>query len=105
VATVVQQTGDRKITAPLVNQIAAELLGIQLNLADTEVSEALDPRTNVEVRATCGGPAPAEVLRMVEARCKQLEEGRGRQGQQLAALREADQRLRAAASALAASGG
>jgi argininosuccinate lyase len=105
VAAVVQQAGDRRITAQLVNHVAAQLLGLQLNLADTEVSEALDPRTNVEVRATCGGPAPAEVLRMVEARCKQLEEGRGRQGQQLAALREADQRLRAAASALAASGG
>lgn len=100
VATVVQRTEDRTITAALVNQIAADLLGLQLNLTDAEVSEALDPRTNVEVRSTRGGPAPAEVLRMVEDRLKQLEESRAHQEQRLAALREADRRLRAAATAL-----
>ncbi len=100
VATVVQRTEDRTITAALVKQIAADLLGLQLTLTDAEVSEALDPRTNVEVRSTRGGPAPAEVLRMVEERCQQLTEARARQRQRLEALRETDQRLRTAATVL-----
>jgi argininosuccinate lyase len=100
VATVVERTGDRTITATLVNQIAADLLGIQLNLKEAETSEALDPRINVEVRSTRGGPAPVEVLRMVEDRFKRLEDNRAHQELRLGGLREADRRLRAAASAL-----
>jgi argininosuccinate lyase len=105
VATVLEASGHRRITARLVNQIADELLELQLNLGDAEVSEALDPRRNVEVRATRGGPAPAEVLRMVEDRFKHLAESRARHEQRLAALREADRHLRAAASALTESHG
>lgn len=100
VATVVQRTEDRTITAALVNQVAADLLGLQLNLDDAEVSGALDPRANVETRSTRGGPAPAEVLRMVGDRHKRLAENRARQAQRLAALQEAARRLRAAATAL-----
>lgn len=58
VATVVQRTEGRTLTAALVNQIAADRLGLQLNLTDAEVSEALDPGASVEVRSTRGGPAP-----------------------------------------------
>ena len=102
VATVVEDGGERPITAPLVNEIAAELSGRQLTVTDAEVAEALDPRTNVEIRTTRGGPAPAEVRRMAEDREKQLAECRAGHARRVAALREADQRLRTAAAALEA---
>jgi argininosuccinate lyase len=100
VATVVEDGGEGRITAALVNQIAAELLGRQLNVAEAEVAGALDPRANVEVRATRGGPAPAEVRRMAEEREKRLAERRAAHTRRVVALCEADQRLRAAAAAL-----
>jgi argininosuccinate lyase len=102
VATVVEGGGEHPITAPLVNGIAAELLGCQLTVTDAEVAEALDPRTNVEIRTTRGGPAPAEVRRMAEGREKQLAGCRADHARRVAALRDADQRLRAAAAVLKA---
>jgi len=79
-----------------------ELLGHQLSVTEVEVAEALDPRTNVEIRSTRGGPAPAEVRRMVEERERRLAECRAGHARRVAALREADQRLRAAEAALKA---
>jgi len=102
VATIVEHAADRRITADLVNQIALDLLAVRLNLTDAEVAEALDPRTNVEVRSTRGGPAPAEVRRMTEVRLRLLEESRARQAQRIEALRQADRRLRGAAAAIEA---
>ena len=100
VASVVEGAGERSITAPLLNQIAAELLGCQLKVTEAEVAEALDPKRNVEIRSTRGGPAPAEVRRMVEDRGKWLAESRAAHSRRVAALREADQRLRSAAAAI-----
>jgi argininosuccinate lyase len=100
VATVLEEAGERSITASLVNQIATELLGLPLSVAEAEVAEALDPKTNVEIRSTRGGPAPAEVRRMVEDRDKWLAESRAAHSRRVAALREADQRLRSAAAAI-----
>lgn len=102
VATVVESEGDRRITAHLINKMAGELLGLHLNIAEAEVVQALDPKTNVEVRSTRGGPAPAEVRRMLEDRNKKLAECRAGHVRRVAALRGADQRLRAAAAALTA---
>jgi len=100
VVTVVQRAADRQITAELVNQIAVDLLGVRLGLTDAEVAEALDPRINVEVRSTRGGPAPSEVRRMTEARFALLEESRARHERRIEALRDADRRLRAATAVI-----
>jgi argininosuccinate lyase len=100
VATVVEAPDGQSITAALVNQIALELLELQLHVPDPEVADALDPQTNVEVRATRGGPAPAEVRRMLEDRVACLAESHGRHDQRLAALRAADQRLRKAVAGI-----
>jgi argininosuccinate lyase len=100
VATVVETGAEHSITASLVNQIAEELLGLSMNVAEAEVAQALDPKTNVEVRSTRGGPAPAEVRRMIEQRGKWLTDSQAAQSQRLAELREADQRLRSAVAAI-----
>jgi len=102
VATVLETGAESSISASLVNQVAAELLNVRLSLVDAEVAQALDPKTNVEVRTTRGGPAPGEVRRMIEQRGKCLTQNRTAQSRRLAALHDADQRLRGAAAKICA---
>jgi argininosuccinate lyase len=66
----------------------AELDGISLDLAGFRASErgfceadltrALDPRSNVALRANTGGPAPAETERMVRERLERIAAGKER---------------------------
>ncbi|MFA5057891.1 MAG: argininosuccinate lyase [Opitutaceae bacterium] len=100
VASVVAAPAEQQITADMVNRIAAELFERPLEVTDAEVLAALDPRANVAVRTTRGGPAPSEVRRMAADRDEWLGAARAAHAQRTGALRDADQRLRVAASAL-----
>jgi argininosuccinate lyase len=102
VARVLDEGADGRITAALVNETARELSGLELTLTESEVREALDPRAGVEIRATRGGPAPREVLRMGEARRRSLEDTERRLDGRRLALRAADRQLRAAVVAAVA---
>jgi argininosuccinate lyase len=53
------------IDASLVCAVAGELLDIGLAVSADEVHRALDARAHVATRDTRGGPAPAEVRRMI----------------------------------------
>ena len=57
-----------EITLEMVNAAAVEVIGKPLDLDEQVVKRALDPVVNVAVRSTIGGPAPKEVLRMIEER-------------------------------------
>ncbi|MDM7912137.1 MAG: argininosuccinate lyase, partial [Methanotrichaceae archaeon] len=43
-----------------------------------DLEKALDPRSNVALRANTGGPAPSETSRMIRERHRLLSEGEGR---------------------------
>lgn len=67
----------------------ADLDGISLEIAgfrasergftDVDLQRALDPRSNVTLRANTGGPAPVETGRMIDERLSRIEETEKRQ--------------------------
>jgi argininosuccinate lyase len=61
-----------QITLDMVNAAASQVVGKILDLDESTVQRALDPVVNVTVRATVGGPAPKEVLRMITDRKARL---------------------------------
>lgn len=93
--------GHEGIASDLINKIGRELLGLELNVSNADVREALDPRLNVDVRATRGGPAPREVRRMVQLRREWARGNWVNLENRCAALQDADRRLRSAVAALA----
>ncbi len=56
------------ITAADVDAAAQAVLGAPLGLSSEVVAEALDPAANIRARNLPGGPAPAEMARMIAAR-------------------------------------
>lgn len=58
-------------------RISGDLLGVPLEYSDSQIAEMLSARHFVEVRATLGGPAPAETARALEASGAQLDADRG----------------------------
>ncbi|GEM_PF-2948535 len=79
------------------DEIARELAGFRASergFSENDLQRALDPRSNVALRANTGGPAPAETGRMIEERLeriaageKRLKERRGRVERALGELR------------------
>ncbi len=53
------------IDASLVRAVAAELIDVELDVSEQQVHAALDAQAHVAARSTRGGPAPAEVRRMI----------------------------------------
>ncbi|MBI4539976.1 MAG: argininosuccinate lyase [Gemmatimonadetes bacterium] len=83
-----------QVDAELVNESARAVVGRALEIDDAWVQQALDPRAFVEAHAVPGGPALAEVRRMLEKRRQRLEEERSRLASLVARLEAADRRLR-----------
>jgi argininosuccinate lyase len=57
--------------------IAQEIAGFRASergFSAEDLERALDPKSNVRLRANTGGPAPSETLRMVEVRRKMLSQ-------------------------------
>lgn len=54
------------ITAALVMEVSAEVLGTRHELEPAAVASSLDPSQNVAARSHCGGPAPQQVALMID---------------------------------------
>ena len=57
------------------DKIAQEITGFRASergFSAADLEKALDPKSNVALRANTGGPAPAETRRMIEVRRKML---------------------------------
>jgi argininosuccinate lyase len=61
-----------QIRPELVDEVAHTVVNRAANLPEAAVQQALDARQAVQARTTIGGPAPAEVRRMVQAARQRL---------------------------------
>ena len=67
----------RKPELDELDEIALEIAGFRASergFSEADLERALDPRSNVALRANTGGPAPAETERMIEVRHKMLSQ-------------------------------
>ena len=76
-----------------IQEVSAEVAGRKLDLTEEAVRQATDPRTNVERRKSTGGPAPVEVVRMIEDRKLTLIDCKERQDSRLQKIEEAKTKL------------
>jgi argininosuccinate lyase len=63
------------------DEIALEIAGFRASerdFSEADLERALDPKSNVALRANIGGPAPAETERMVRERLVRIESGEER---------------------------
>jgi argininosuccinate lyase len=63
------------------DEIALEIAGFRASerdFSEADLERALDPKSNVALRANTGGPAPAETERMVRERLVRIESGEER---------------------------
>jgi argininosuccinate lyase len=81
------------ITAKLVEEVAEEELGRPLGLSEDQVRNALDPVAFVESHDLPGGPAPKEVLRMINVRRGRLADEQERQAERRSKLATAANKL------------
>jgi argininosuccinate lyase len=82
-----------EVPLEMINKITVEIRGTKLDLTDESLRAATDPRTNVERRASIGGPAPIEVERMADDRSRKMENVKKMQADRLAGYKNAQQRL------------
>lgn len=68
-------TSDR-ITSALIDQAATGVLGRPLSVPEDIVKRSLDPTSVVAARKGIGGPAPREVLRMIDGARQRLDSDR-----------------------------
>ena len=64
------------ITNTMLDECSVEITGKPLGISNEDLRNALDPRGNLELRKTIGGPAPAETRRMVRQRKRRLTKDR-----------------------------
>lgn len=93
--------GSHAISPVLVNKVAQDVTGRTLDLTETDLAAALDPRFNVEQRRVAGGPAPDAVRAAIAESRVALAEKRAVVAARHAALEAADRTLDAAAAQLA----
>ena len=77
----------------MINEISQEIRGAELELTEESLRDATDPRTNVERRASIGGPAPIEVGRMADDRLRKVKDAEKRRTDRLSGYEKAHQRL------------
>ena len=77
----------------MINEISQEIRGAELELTEESLRDATDPRTNVERRASIGGPAPIEVGRMADDRLRKAKDAEKRRTDRLSGYEKAHQRL------------
>ncbi|MEI8003451.1 MAG: argininosuccinate lyase, partial [Methanothrix sp.] len=66
------------------DEIALEMAGYRASercFSQADLERALDPRSNVALRANTGGPAPAETERMIKDRLGRIAAGEERLAQ------------------------
>lgn len=89
------------ITTQMIDDAAQQITGKPLNLDKKVIVESLDPVENITKRATIGGPAPREVVRMIAERKIRIIEEKSRLEQRLKRLGKANDTLSAAVKQLA----
>jgi len=60
------------ITSAMLDESSLNITGKIVGLSNGEIRNALDPRANIQLRNTLGGPAPNEVKRMIAQRTRRL---------------------------------
>lgn len=65
------------ITSTMLDESSSKITGKAVRLSNEEIRNALDPRANIQMRKTLGGPAPEEVKRMIQQRTRHLAISRG----------------------------
>jgi argininosuccinate lyase len=81
------------VTTKMIDEIAVQLYKKPLKLTQQEVTKALDPVENVNIRSITGGPAPVEVERMLKERRKLQKTLEARLQGRLNDLERAEERL------------
>jgi argininosuccinate lyase len=82
-----------EVPLDMINEISQEIRGAELELTEESLRDATDPRTNVERRASIGGPAPIEVERMADDRLRKAKDAEKRRTDRLSGYEKAHQRL------------
>ncbi|HEY8370974.1 MAG TPA: argininosuccinate lyase [Thermodesulfobacteriota bacterium] len=91
-----------EITAADLERMSQKLFGQPLGISEKAVAGALDPVRNVRIRTVLGGPAPANVRRMLAARRRDLARDRADLGRTAARIAKARERVFALAAREAA---
>ncbi|MFI5449790.1 MAG: argininosuccinate lyase [Candidatus Bathyarchaeia archaeon] len=81
------------ITTETIDAAAVEVAGKPLGLEEKTILEALDPYENVKRRRVTGGPAPPEVMRMIEDRLRRIGGENLRLEARMKRLEDAEKRL------------
>jgi argininosuccinate lyase len=80
------------------DEIALEMAGFRASergFSVEDLERALDPKSNVALRANTGGPAPAETQRMIKNRLERIAEGEERLAERRGRVERALEELRA----------
>jgi argininosuccinate lyase len=82
-----------EVPLEMINEISREIRGADVELTEESLRDATDPKTNVERRASIGGPAPIEVGRMADDRLRKVGDTEKRRVDRLIRYKKAHQRL------------
>jgi argininosuccinate lyase len=101
VGAVVKTLLDKKLalsylTPELLNKTAKDSAGITLAAKLADIKDSIDPKKFVESHKTMGGPAPAEVKRMLTYRKQLTSQSKTSLKEQKSRLEEADMQLKSA---------
>ena len=80
------------------DEISLEIAGFSASergFSEADLQRALDPRSNVALRANTGGPAPAETGRMIQERLERIAAGEERLNERRGRVERAMEELRA----------
>ena len=99
VGAVVKTLLDKKmalsdLTPELLNKTAKDSAGITLAVKLADIKDSIDPQKFVESHKTMGGPAPAEVKRMLKNRKQLTNQSKTNLKEQKGKLEEADSQLK-----------
>lgn len=95
----------QEIDCEMVEGVIARVAGRNVTLSRELLSECMDPTRNVQRRAVTGGPAPAEVARMLERAERELAADEALRARYEAQLQAADERLLEAGAKVIADAG
>jgi argininosuccinate lyase len=84
------------LTPELLNKTAKDSAGVTLAINLADIKDSIDPKKFVESHKAMGGPAPAEVNRMLKKRLQLTHQSKINLKKQTCRLEEADMRLESA---------
>jgi len=84
----------------LLNKTAKDVAGIALAVKLADIKDSIDPKKFVESHKTMGGPAPAEVKRMLKNRKQLTSQSKTSLKKKKSRLEEADEQLKICSSSL-----